>query len=162
MKKGIVFNTKSCYELLISRDIINQVGLKEVSEINYEFARKQSNGEYVIVSEHEIASELLKEGKGIVYKGYVIFGAEAIEDNLLFDMYQSAKSTKEGEYKSYLNGIVFENISNLFLFPIVKSIISLYEKDIIDKDGTFKKLSKYLPQNAIEFILNETEIQLAG
>lgn len=163
MKKGRIFGTVGVYERLISNDLIKSADLFEISELNYEFGRKNKDGDYEIVTEFDIAREKLEEGKGIVYKRYVIFNATNIENNEDFNNYKNVKAQKEKEYKGYFGGVVYDNIDDLYSFPVVKSIIELYQNSVLSEDVAINKLMAYLPMEVVSSIIATEELtQLAG
>lgn len=161
MKKGMMFGMECYFEELISRDLIKSAKLLEISEFNYDIARQNEYGQYELIKEEDIAKERLLEGKGIFYNGYVVFYAGIRNEHM--NRYRFEKKKKEVEYRDYLGGIIYENIQDLYFFPIVKSIIELYQNGVFEEDVARQKLEKYLPEGVVCSLLSQEELaQLVG
>ncbi|WCK56936.1 hypothetical protein PP175_27485 (plasmid) [Aneurinibacillus sp. Ricciae_BoGa-3] len=126
--KNVNFLGKKCvYFKHISHIVIDELDIFHHTAMDLEYGEKSENGEYNLLTEDQLAQIYLGKGKGVLYKGYIVFEADLIENNEHYDAFYSLYGWIKKNYEAYLNGVVFHSLKDKFQFNQVKSIIMLYQ-----------------------------------
>lgn len=153
MRTGNFLGIKCFCLEAVSQSLVTKHHIYKVSDMRTEFY--QINGRrFKVHSEREIAQEILLEGKGVFYKGYVFFSKSRTRTTTYFKKYLKDVQEKEQEYRDYLGGVLFKSLKEPNVFPVVKSIIELYHSKLLSKDITIKRLEKYMDISRCEEILS--------
>ncbi|PLS19679.1 hypothetical protein CVD28_04495 [Bacillus sp. M6-12] len=162
--KKVQFLEKACVgvETIITKSM-RKLDIFTYTATNHEFGRKQSNGRFNIVTEDEIAKEYLESGKGVFYKGHIYFQEDKMTNSTHFQEFNKKykRITNElnrkvdGEYQTYLNGALYGAIKDIQHFPMLKSMITLYQTGMFSLEIIELKLQTYLKPEGVQLVLNE-------
>lgn len=171
--KKVEFLEKACMGAkVLSKKVLEKLDVFTYTATNHEFGRRQANGKFKIVTEDEIAMEYLESGKGVCYKGYIYFQEDKMTNSEHFKKFKNKlqrmnnelnKKVNE-EYQTYLNGALYGSIKEIAHFPMVKSMISLYESGVFTFELLEGKLKMYLKPEGVPIVLNEIQqsVEKAG
>jgi hypothetical protein len=163
MKKVEFLETECVGLKVIMEKVERNLDIFMYTASNQQFGRKQANGKFKLVTEEEIAKEFLESGKGVNYKGYIYFQADKMESSEHFKKLNKKQErfTNElnhrinDEYMKYLNGSVYGAIKDITHFPMVQSMIHLYQTGVFSLSLIEMKLQTYLKPEGVQNVLNE-------
>lgn len=160
----VIFLEQDCVGVkMLNQRVSERLGIFQYSGQKKEYGRKQKNGKYKILTEDQIAYEHLKSGKGVQYKGYIYFLGTLVETSEHYaELKQSYKRIEsklnkmvETEFLPYLNGALYEGLKDVLQFPMVKSMINLYETNVFSYEWLEEKLRTYLKPESVAIVLYE-------
>lgn len=172
MRQVAFLNQECIGKKIVSYRLIDTLDIFTYTASNLQFGRRQVNGKFQLITEDEIAKEYLEKGKGVCYKGYIYFQADQIENSTDFQklnhrnkrLQQELNRKIEGEYQDYLNGTLYQVIKDMSHFPVVKSIITLYQAGVFSFECLELKLKTYVKPEGVQVVLQELHqsIEKAG
>lgn len=142
MKKGIFLDMEVVYFNVIDNYFKRE--LYEVYDLESDIVRF-INGRPKLLKEKDVVKEILMKGEGVVYNNKVIFLCDCKNKEPYCNFLKKYKKKNE-DYKAY-NKTLYSNCKNVYHFPIVKAIISLYKNGTIDKQECLERLKNYIDVN---------------
>lgn len=163
MKRVLFFNMLCVGIQIESKRTIEKIEVFEYTDSNHEYGRRKENKRIEIIKEDDLAQEYLLNGKGVYFKGYVYFKEENLEQSKQYKKLikklksiQDERADKEkSEYQLYLNGALYNSLTNKENYAMVKSMIDLYHVGIFSSERLTTKLSCYLTPEGIGVVLDE-------
>lgn len=163
MKKAEFLQHECVVVKALSKTLTEKSYLFEFTASNLQFGRQLPNGKFKLMNEEELAMDYLENGKGVVYKGFVYFKENKTAENKHFENFQrhynrlvqASNRKKEGEHDSYMNGVMYESLTEASHFGMVKSIISLYQTGLFSAEILESKLNKYVHADYLQAVLQE-------
>lgn len=155
MEKVMFLELECVYFYKYCNDLVNKdFNIFEHSGTNFEFVKLEKNGGFKFRTEDELAIQFLREGKGVSYKGQIMFKEQVTMPSIYYSKFTEFYYSKLGEFKSYMGGVVYENIKDAFTFSLVRSIITLYNQNLFTEKVFVSKLQKYLKEEGISDVLD--------
>lgn len=105
----------------------------------------------------EVSVNILNEGKGIIFKGYVLFlnNSNNAKKNEFEKRYKEVKK----EYEGFLNGMLCKYIYDYRNVPVIKFAIKMYQNKIFSEDKLLERLNLYVMGNGVNEILQEINVE---
>lgn len=150
MKNKVLFGIECVSIIPIGKFCLEKSEVVEISEINYLYS-SVNNNVVKTTTEHEYAIELLKAGKGIFYKGEIIFAYNNYKESKYYKKYLR----ENRKIKKSCNPNIIKNMKDTYYYPLITSVLGLYEKGLIDEDIAKTKLEAYLSIDIIPTLLEK-------
>lgn len=108
-------------------------------------------GQPLIRKPEDIAIIHLKQGRGVIYKDYVMFieGGEKQEE-----FHEKFMETK-AQYEGFLDGKIEEYILDLYNVPVLKYILTMFKNKLFSEKIVREKLNNYILPQGIDIVFNE-------
>lgn len=163
MNKVNFLGQECIYLKVITSKMVDSLNMFTYNTSNEQFGMKQANGKFKIVTADMLAKEHLEKGKGVCYKGFIYFQEDKLANNEHFQKLSNKyKHIMKGldrrvsaEYQTYLNGAVYVSIKEIQNFPMVQSVISLYQTGVFSIEKLENKLQIYLKPEGVQIVLYE-------
>lgn len=116
------------------------------------------DNKHTFKTQTEIAVSILKEGKGVIYKDYVMF--DVSNENPNKTEFEKRYKEVKGEYERFLNGTLCKYIYDYRNVPVVKFAITMYQNKIFSEAKLLERLNLYVMENGVSEILKEINVEL--
>lgn len=144
---------------------IEIVGFRVIGNIRSQFQFEEykpganivriTNEKLITMTYQEYFKEKLVEGKGLIYQDYFIFAKETIGISKDYEKFINEYELIKQQYKSYLDGALYDSLYDLYNFGFIKSLIFRTEIGSMSIETLRKKLSQYCVEGTIENIISK-------
>lgn len=116
------------------------------------------DNKYTLKTQTEITVSILKEGKGIIYKDYVMFDVSNENPNRI--KFEKRYKEIKGQYERFLNGTLCKYIYDYRNVPVIKFAITMYQNKIFSEAKLLDRLNLYVMKEGINEIFQEIKNEL--